>query len=213
MIVLPTYHDGGTMIDEAVDAAARHMPDEPLLVVDSASPDRTYMERIDADIADVGNVNYATGAYRWVYENRPADFYYLFQDSLIIEADLTHLRERDVTAVRWFPMPHTGWGFDDRHERLCVWGSTAYDGTWPEDYAGVFGPMLACTHDVLGKILRLVTGRSVTKFHECAMERLWGMALAEEGYDVTDGALQGKMDGYFGTYPDSQVRKILADRP
>lgn len=211
MIVFACHHVGGDLIDRAVSAAHEHMPDEPVLVVDSASPDRSYMDRVDAEIADVGNRNYATGAYLWAYRNRPADFYYLFHDGLIIRDDLTDLRSRDVTAVRWFQMPDTTWGTDRHGENLAVFGRTAYHGRWHERYAGVFGPMLACTPAVLADIDTRIGLPAANKWQECAMERLWGMALHDAGYDITD-ALQGQMHGFFDRYPSERVEKIHADR-
>ena len=211
MIVFACRHEGGDLIDRAVDAAHEHMPDEPVLVVDSASPDRSYMTRIDAEIADIGNVHYATGAYLWALENTDADFYYLLHDSLIIRDDLTDLRDHPVAALRWFQMPETAWGQDHDGTDLSVWARTVYQGPWLETFQGVFGPILACTRPVLAEIAELITGRATSKWEECAMERLWGMALTSLGYDLTE-SLQGQMHGYFDDYPAERADKLLMDR-
>lgn len=215
MIVFPCHNVVDRYIVEAVGSARRLMPDEPVLVVDSDSPDRSYMNLLPAEVevADVKNRGYATGAYWWAYHNRPADFYYLFHDNLYIRADLTHLKERPVTAVRWFPMPDAGWGYDEADKPLEDWAHSVWPEPYP-DFNGVFGPMLAVQRTVLDDLADLGFDQvlPVNKWQECAMERLWGVALAELGYDVTDGALQGEMRGYFDDHPSDLVHKVLGGR-
>lgn len=212
VIVFACRHTGDGLIDQAVAAAREHMPSEDVLVVDSDSTDRSYMDRVDADIADIGNRHYATGAYLWALENRPADFYYLLHDSLMIRDDLSDLQEREATAVRWFAMPETTWGSDEDGSDLSMFGRSAYRGRWLDRYAGLFGPMVACTRSVLEQVADLIVKPATTKWEECAMERIWGMAFASLGHDLTIGSLQGEMQGYFDRYPSGRVEKMLMDR-
>lgn len=220
MIVFPCHHTGGDLIDRAVKAARYYMADEPILVVDSDSPDRSYMTRLPGGVhvADVANRHFATGAYLWARAFEPADFYYLLHDSLIIRGDLTDLRERAVTAVRWFPVPGTGWGYDADGTPLERWAHQKwayglYGGPWLAEFKGLFGPMVAISGTVFDQLDRWVGAvKAETKHQECGLERLWGMALTGLGHDLADNALQGEMGDFFGDYPTDRVEKVHAGR-
>lgn len=221
MIVFPCHYVGGDLIFRAVEAAQRHMPDEPVLVVDSDSPDRTYMHHLPTDVtfADAHNRAYAPGAFWWAHHHRPADFYYLLHDSLIVRDDLADLRDREVTAVRWWPASaEGGWGWDSDGRPLHQWGGREWEehvsAPMPPTFQGCFGPMLAVAGPVMDDLagLGLDHIQAADKFEACALERMWGAALNLLGHDLADGALQGRMGDFFGEYDETRVQKLHPGR-
>jgi hypothetical protein len=221
VIVFPCHHTGGRMIDEAVASAQQWMPDEPILVVDSASPNRSYIDRLpdDVTIALAENVNYATGAYWWAHQHTDADFYYLFHDSVVINDDLTDLQARDVTAVRWWPSAaERGWGYDRDGAPLNAWGLEQWrkhiPAPFPDEFQGCFGPMVAVKRHVLNELSwwGLDGIEATDKWQACAMERIWGAALNCIGHDLADGALQGEMFGFDDPYDETRITKRHGDR-
>lgn len=212
------------MIHEAVSSAREFMPDEMVLVIDSASSERYPASDLrGAFHCRAGNKHYATGAFWDAYTEHivvpDSDFFYLLHDSCLITDDLTDLRARDVTAVRWWPAAaEGGWGVDSAGVGLHHWGQVQWAEhiglPFPKRFQGCFGPMLACQRHVLDEVhdLGLHRIKATDKWEACAMERLWGAALNLLGYDLADGALQGEMGSFHGEYDTSRIDKRHGER-
>lgn len=204
------------VVFECVDAILRHHDDPKILVVDSASPDKSYFDGLidrGVRIASIHNTLYGVGAHAWAYRHHPdVDYFYLLFDSLVVQANLDDLQARPVTAIRhWHSLQHD-WGWDADGTHLSVWGAAqlARMGIeMPETYHGIMGPMLFAQRAVLERMdqLGFWFTQTTSAYKQCAMERVAGIVLEHLGYPVTD-SLQGAHAGHWDPYDESLVRKI-----
>lgn len=203
--VIPCRYD--PVVFECVDSIRTHFPGDDILLVDSCSPDTSYLDTIDVDHIETGNRHRHSGAWKRAVDYG-ADRYGLIHDSLIVHS---HWEPADFQAVRWFhesglPIAAAGWVTD----QLATLGYAV-----PDYYAGIFGPMLFCTGDVLDHFAGSgVLDLQPSDVEEAAgMERVTGIVAAELGYDVTIGALQGQMAGFYDSYDHTHVEKRHLARP
>ncbi len=208
MFVIPCKYN--PIVHDCVNAIREHHPDARILVVDSASDDRSYLGALDCDTADIENRHYGPGAFAYAVESNPdEDFFYLLFDSLIVRDNLDDLREHDLTTVRWFDSATTGWGWDEHGNPLDMWAHNRGVNI-PSRFKGVMGPMIAASREVIEKadLFRVLP---TTKYEQCALERCWGIWLQAAGYDPAH-SLQGEMRGFFDPYPNERVEKVTFAR-
>jgi len=204
------------LVDASVASIRANHPDDDILVVDSDSPDKTYMPRVakfGAEVLDIGNRQYSQGAHRLAVEQRASyDHYALIADSVWLNAPVPD----DVLTVRWFSSRRHPWGVDQHGVDLAEWGVphlNAMGVPYTGDYLGVLGPYLFCDRDLVDRLGRIgffdipVTN----KWEQCAMERVGGIVLGHLGEDVTR-SLQGEHIHHFDDYDESVVTKINAGR-
>lgn len=194
MIVLACHHRA---VDDFVVPCVRSlrhwMPEERVVVVDSASPDRSYMpvvRELGAEVAEIENRHYETGAWWYAYFHFPEEaFFYFLHDSVLVTASLHAYRERPFTAVGYMD---TWSGCDQRHiDRVHVlMQRTAY--VVPPKFPALFGSMFFCARAVLTPMVGrgLPTVLPVDKFEAECLERVWGIALQAEGHDVLANSLR-----------------------
>jgi hypothetical protein len=196
-----------------VQSAQRWMPDERILVVDSASPDPSYIPKVQAlgaDVAEIGNRHYETGAWWHAYYARPAeDFFYFLHDSTLVQGDLTPYRSEPLTVVGHMA---TWNGCDQPHINRITALVKMTDYTVPETFTAVFGSMFFCRRAVLDKLAAKNAPKALplNKLDSECMERVWGIMLGAEGYDLVNHAMrQGEMSLAEDTYP---IRKFYGRR-
>jgi hypothetical protein len=209
--VVPCNHDPARpVVVECVRRIRQHHPDDKILVIDSASDDKSYFDEL-LDLCwidDIDNRHYTLGAYRHAYEHYRADFYYLIHDSLWLNAPIP----RRWGTVRWFSDPPHPWGWDADGQTLQTWGSqqlTAMGLETPKTYRGIMGPMWFSPRQTLHELADLgFWAIDVTdKYQLCAMERVAGIVFDHLGYDVTI-SLQGEHHGHYDLYDETNVRKL-----
>lgn len=215
--VIPTRYDlTRPVIYECVESIQRHHPDAHIVVIDSASEDRSYMQWC-ADrgcaVADIANRGYAHGAFGWAVRNYPDEqFYALIFDSLIVNANLDYLQDAPFTAIRhWSHLEHD-WGWDGSGVHLSIWGNQQLHQiglSFPSEYHGILGPAFFAQRDVVDRLGAIgYWDIPVTDaFQHCAMERVAGIVLESMDLDVTQ-SLQGVHYGHHSHYDESAVRKI-----
>ena len=196
-----------------VRSVKQWMPEEPILVVDSASPDLSYIPKVQAlgaEVAEIGNRHYETGAWWHAYYARPAcEFFYFLHDSTLIQGDLNQYRDKPLTVVGHMA---TWNGCDQRHmnrihELLKPTGIEI-----PAAFTAVFGSMFFCQRSVLDALAAhgMATVLPDNKFDSECMERVWGIALGAEGHDLVRNAMrQGEMSLAEDSYP---IRKFYGRR-
>lgn len=195
-----------------VQSIREHHPDSPIHVVDSASEDKSYygaVKQFGAKVEDIGNQSLTTGNIWHTYENYPDyDFYYFLHDSMLIKDGILDLMETDVTALRyfrswnglgWTPQEHPSGDNGFVYPETFNWANsqllskTTYRPEMGMRFAALFGPMIMCKRSVLDKLKAAGFDkvRPTTKRQSEAMERVWGLVLNLEGYDLSQLSLQG----------------------
>ncbi len=205
--VIPCRYD--PIVHDCIAGIRKHFPDDRIILVDSCSPDPSYLTGLDVDRVILGNQHYATNAWALAYRAEPdTERWALIHDSLIVHSPWEPVG--DVQTVRWF-VERTGHdpimaAFIDHHARRM--GIEV-----PPAYRGVFGPLLFCDGEVLDDLdwLGLFDALPTTKVEASAMERLVGLALVYLGFDVTE-SLQGEMVDFWGAYDTTHVEKVYRDR-
>jgi len=215
-----------------VQSIREHHPDSPIHVVDSASEDKSYYEQVEkfgAKVEDIGNQSLTTGNIWHTYEKYPDyDFYYFLHDSMLIKDGILDLMETDVTALRyfrswnglgWTPQEHPSGDNGFVFSETLNWANsqllskTTYRPEMGMRFAALFGPMIMCKRSVLDKLKAAGFDkvRPTTKRQSEAMERVWGMVLNLEGYDLSKLSLQGYCydPGYRENY---RLEKIFLGR-
>lgn len=221
MFVIPCkYSEQNPIIFECVSRIKQHQPEERILIVDSASEDKGYFDRLEGvEIADIDNVNYGTNAFKYAVDNYPEEqFFYCIYDSLLLHNSLEHLKMSPLTVVRHFCSPPTGIGWDADGTSLSVWANRQMyihmGFTLPESYVGVMGPMFMCNRHVMEDLdqIGFFSILPTNKYELCAMERILGCALTRLGYKIEENSLQGEMFDFFGQYDNTYVEKVHVAR-
>lgn len=206
------YDPTNPVVLSCIESIRQHHPESPIHVVDSDSEDKSYYEQVKklgAKVEDIANQSLTTGNIWHTYENYPDyDFYYFLHDSMLVKEGVLDLMERDVTALRYFrswngvgwtpaenPAGDNGFVYDETYKwaNSQLLAKTTYDPVPGEHFAALFGPMLMCKRTVLDKLKEAGFDkiRPTTKRQSEAMERVWGMVLNMEGYDLSELSVQG----------------------
>lgn len=111
VFVLPCYAaETSPIVIKSVDSIIRHHPNSKIIIIDSGSTDKSYMETLNNKyndkiiIEDINNNNYDTGAYWYAFKKYKTDYdyFYFLHDSIIIKSNLEYLKENDFTSLRYF---------------------------------------------------------------------------------------------------------------
>ena len=206
------FDPANPVVLSCVESIREHHPDSIIHVVDSDSEDKSYYEQVTAlgaVIQDIKNGSLTTGNIWHTYEEYPDyDYYYFLHDSMLIKESLLDLTEQDVTALRYFrswngigwtpaevPSGDNGFVYPETfnwaNSQLLT--KTTYRPTSGQRFAALFGPILMCKRSVLDKLKQAGFDkiRPTTKRQSEAMERVWGMVLGMEGYDLSKLSIQG----------------------
>ena len=206
------FDPANPVVLSCIESIQEHHPGSIIHVVDSDSEDKSYYEQvtaIGAVVQDIKNKSLTTGNIWHTYEEHPDyDYYYFLHDSMLIKENLLDLTEQDVTALRYFrswngigwtpaevPTGDNGFVYPETfnwaNSQLLT--KTTYRPTSGQRFAALFGPILMCKRSVLDKLKQAGFDkiRPTTKRQSEAMERVWGMVLGMEGYDLSKLSIQG----------------------
>lgn len=204
MFVIPVKYNGTDFVVNCVKSIRNSGNTDVIAVVDSNSTDKSYFDKLEpyyVTICDVGNINYGDGAMWFCYENFPEEEYiFNIHDSMIINENLSFLKEADFTAFCHFPVQYWGpMGASQELETLayCMRRITEVGinispaqmyGFW-----GLFGTVFFAKRTVLNKLCetKLHTILPYDKFTACCSERLWGFFLHHIGIDISKNSLMG----------------------
>jgi hypothetical protein len=224
MFIVPCKFDAAhPYIFECVKNIRDNHPKEKIVVVDSNSEDLSYKDYIEkkygAETIVAKNINYGTNAFYIAYsKNSCENYYYCLYDSLIVYDNLYDLQKYNVTAIRYFRTPPTGWGYDKDGISLKDWAQEEFVrfqmGPIPEGFFGIMGPMFVASNEVMGRLEMsgIFSIKPTDKYQLCAMERMYGIVLENMGHDFWTHSLQGEMGDFFDNYESSRVKKINAAR-
>lgn len=167
----------------------RHFhPIELIVIIDSNSPDKSYFDDLkdvfNLKIEDIGNDGYETGAMWYVYEKYVSDTYFFMQDSMELKKSLNEYMSDDVRVINTYVDWKAGKPEEKEFAKLNMLKS---DYEYKENNFAMlqFNSLLVKRH-VLDKLKQKNFHKIIPydKVGSCAMERILGMALTDDGHDL-----------------------------
>jgi len=209
MFVIPCkYNPKFPFVIQLVDDIRKYHKNEKIVVVDSDSDDKSYLDILKNDfnviIEDVANRNWMVGAYWYVFKKYPnEDFYYFMHDSMRVKDNLDYIKEKDLTIIMDFPRNiayFNSWG--DR-----ITNESKYE--YKLDGRGCYGPIFFCKNKVMKKMQDMGADKflPINKQETGYCEGCYGFFLEDQGYDLSECSLYGdvleqeKPTGMSGYYP------------
>jgi hypothetical protein len=190
------------------------MPRTRTVIVDTASPDRTYMPEaraLGAEIVTLDENIWDTGVWWYAhktFKNEP--FFYFLHDSTRVRADLTRYADRPLTITGYQEKYD---GCVERHKRrIPEIVREVYGRDVPDPFYSCACSLFFCQREVLDKLAAAGLDRIAVRDRTDAeaMERVWGIAFEFAGYDVRSCAW-GRKDGPGGPQP-TPIQKFRAQR-
>jgi hypothetical protein len=202
--VIPCRFD--PIVYRCVESILEHHPDDRVVVVDSCSPDQSYLDDLSGacDIL-TGNTDYTSGAYRLAIEHFEADYWCFIQDSILVKQPLGD-RLQDLTILQWFTPTTDGCGEFVTAERERLRN--------PEYRAwfGIFGTIFFCA-DPFARLVQDTGWFDAVvpdKAAACGTERTLGMVFSELGRPMPDPLAGQHTDR--GSMGNDWIRKVFLDR-
>lgn len=192
MFVIPCkYCKENDYITTLVDDIRKYHSDEEILIVDSASEDKSYfktLEKYNVIIADVNNKNWMIGAFWYAYHNYNREFYYFLHDTMRVKANLDYLKYKPLTILATFDInagPFNGW--KDR-----VINETGYK-RYTIRNRGVYGPIFFCNRFIMDNLKKNGVDKLMptNKMETWYLERAYGAIFENEGFDMDQCSLYG----------------------
>jgi len=190
------YNSKYPFVRDLVSGIRQFHPTEKILVVDSASDDKTYLSQLVDEfnvlVDDSNNKNWMVGAYWRAYSLYPnEDYYFFMHDSMKVKGNLDYLKENDINILFTF-WRNASASFDHWNYRI------ASETTYPHALIksggrGVHGPIFFCKNKVITSIYNkgghkiLPSNKPETGY----MEGMFGLFLEMEGYDLDKYSLFG----------------------
>jgi len=159
-------------------------PDTRIVVVDSDSPDKSYFSEVEAlgvIIADIKNKNYETGGIWHTFNNYTDDVYVFLQDSMVLNKSLSEYMGSDLRIINFYE------GWKDGKPEEKAWSRQQMENTEYEYQESNFKMLqynsFLASRNTLIKLQAKKLDRILPteKAHAQAMERIFGMALSQEG--------------------------------
>lgn len=157
-----------------------------IVIVDSDSPDKSYMEEYQADdfiyIENIFNKHYEAGAWFHVYKNYLSKRYLFIQDSCFLVDRIDHL-ENSIVSLMY---PHNTWDFSTGYE--IQWVKDSFIKTnWKqviEPFTMIVGSVFYCQRVVLDDLYMngVFNSFPTCKSESQAYERYIGASLTAAGY-------------------------------
>lgn len=212
MFVIPCkFNANYNFIVPLVGQIRQYHYNEPIIVVDSASSDKSYFESLKkygVIVEDIENTHWMIGAYWHAFKKFPnEDFYYFFHDSMKVKGSLDCFKDKDLTIIATFNREVSP-SFNAWNERIKK--ETHYpESSIRTDGLGVYGPILMCKNRVFKSLLEKGVDKLLpsNKAEAGYTEGAYGLFLEAEGYDLKSCSLYGDIlelespTGKSGTYP------------
>lgn len=187
MIVIPCHCITKPYVVECVQSIRQHMPAVRILVVDTHSPDKSYLPAVKALGAEVDELPenvWDWGAFWYAYHAYPDEpFFYWLHDSTLVRQDLSWAEQRPLTILAALKQ----WeGCMPNHIPCTLRLLAQTDYPMPDTFSGVFASMMFCERAVLDRLVAhgLDRIRVTTRIEGESCERVLGIGLGLEGYDL-----------------------------
>ena len=177
-------------IIKVVKSIRNHHPLAPIVLVDSNSTDKSYFDEVkkfgNVFIEDVNNSGYEAGAVWHIYENYIADVYVFLQDTLELRRSLTEFSSQRLGV--FVSHEGSGWLYADQRDMQFARTEllkTEYHHDYDDFRIVQYNAFLA-GREIMDKFKDKHLDKVIPwdKFGSSAMERIWGIALAQEGYEI-----------------------------
>ena len=183
--------------EKCFNSIKHHQPNDEIVIVDSDSLLKEHYNNIrnleNVSILEIKNKNYETGAIWTVYNNFIRDTYIFMQDSMILLNNIDDYINNDVVYFSDY------YGWYDPNNLEHEWASNVMKNCDYEyiendyNYKMLQFNSMICKRSVLDKLKskNLHTILPTNKRESQAMERVFGMALHYEGYDLNYTCIGG----------------------
>jgi glycosyltransferase involved in cell wall biosynthesis len=176
-------------------------PKANIVVVDSDSPDKSYMDKVDCEVLDAGNKHYDFGAYWIGFRHTDSKYYMMVHDSCKFFRPIkkSDFFLRSFTPFYWFPNNNNNW------DTLCWARGLAKEhcGYEPKDedsnnevciYAGIF----SATSEYLEELEKdnfplCLPSNKIEMVY--VSEYLWALAAHNKGINVVESSYYGRFPG------------------
>lgn len=208
-VIYCRYSKQHDFIFNLVESIRKFHPEEKIVVYDSNSEDISYIYPLFLQYGNIwieeGNNHYGDSALWNAYNSFPNEqFFYLFQDSMIVKQNLDYLKEKDFTSFMHFDYPEK---YDSIEQKeYCKSQIEKTELTWCDDYVGLFGITFYCKRSVLTELKNKGLDKClpISKIEMQGSERVWGIALKNIEIDITKDTICGD---YFN--PNPEGKKII----
>ena len=214
MIVIPCHNTGRPYVVDCVQSIVAHMPAARILVVDTASPDKSYIPTVQALGAAVDELPenvWDWGAFWHAYYAYPDEqFFYWLHDSTVVNQDLTWAERRPLTVLATLKQ----WEGCMPNHILCTLRLLKQaDYPMPDTFNGVFASMMFCQRAVLDRLVARGLDRIRVKerIEGESCERILGIGLEGEGFDLLRLAITTR-SRLCDAHSDAPVHKMHGKR-
>lgn len=192
MFCFPCRYFDGSPIRKCVESIRKFHPEEPIVIVDSMSEDKSYYDFFADDekvhILDNCNPNRVPGSFYQTIKHFPNEPHYVsIHDSLILKKSIQKFID-DNSEFTTFAYFHDAAWSEDRYEyeyMRRVFG-TAYEPPSPgSPFVSSFGPMFIIKNPLMKRIYDTGAFERMTsnsKVDDQIFERLMGILAEKEGY-------------------------------
>jgi len=202
--VIPCHNleENGYIIP-CVESIRTTNPEADIIVIDSASPDKSYFNKIDAPVLDINNKNYAFGAYWAGFKaRRESEFYAFIHDSTILRGKITKgdFGYKPITPFYWFPDNDSPtWAHIKQWARNQAQFHAGYEAKG--DDICLYGGLFCATNKYMTKLLKDNFDAIWPTFKMEAVyadEILWSIAAANNGESVIQNSFYGRAEDILG---------------
>jgi Leucine-rich repeat (LRR) protein len=193
MFVIPCKYTDKSNIIELVNSINELHPNDTVLILDSDSDDKSYIEllkRNDKNVFSYNNKKYIDSAVWYAYENfKDEKFFYVLHDSMMLKSNLDKYKNYSFTSYMHFKSDYSSLEMHAYVINACRKLNINYI----EPYTCLFGITFFCQRHILDKLynLKLNTILPRNKFEMQCSERLWGQILSQLNVDLIGNSLCG----------------------
>lgn len=209
-VVCCRYSEKHNYVFWCVDAIRKHHPGSDIVVVDSDSEDKSYLDKLEEAgviVEDAKNTSYETGAWLHAFDKYKDSYqnFMFLQDSMQLACSLPFsvLSEGGILVHE---TQNVGW---DNDAPAREWAEQSYDSTagdFPETKAVVMHNSFGISSSVMRKVLNSSAFKRWKspdcKAGSCAWERIWQIVFDENNVTklcLREGAVRktfGRRDSY-----------------
>lgn len=234
MFVIPCKFERSRPVIFDCVRSIRLFHNDPIVIVDSDSNEKHYGHQLSDSYSsvffeDCKNINYELGALSHVYKKFSFPYYYLLHDSMMLQSNIDHLKQFELTTTRFFYSwngvlgsnfvdenmnSKYRYGFDNQQQKTIAesWNMNAANIELPYLFDGVFGSSFFSKKETLDFLVGngLFNSLPTSKLESQAMERYLGMFFTHFKFDFTKNSLLG--EHHISPFESRFIKKLIMGR-